>query len=576
MKSQILLGLGILTIVLASGCTGGNIQQLVKQSPDVQEFLKEHPNAEITAVLWTKDYIEANKDKIDETCLSAIERNKDYYKVNIKENESEITVWIRDEGQKIVCIYKKGVIDSGGGNGLNCSDSGIDIKHVYSDCWDMILIPEIENNGSITLHNFKTRVSNAKFSMDFDLQPKEITLKPGNTANLSLSLMDMYLKLNQSGFSSQNGNDGGKFEFFSQTCPENTKINFISINPQKVVNDVRCTTLSEIGLWDYGVTNDEMYKMIIQTNGDVEIRIKNKINESIIIKEMKISPYTTLQTLDPPTKSLGGDVKINPGEEKWVVFPKIWHYPSSDVQHISFAIRFIRESEPNKYIINGGLLIAYVNVGFGTQSVDVSQWHLRSNGDLELTFANLMNGVYIDEISISINGSEYIGTYQSLSMSRQLWLESGQQKSYTFPNAIKGLSVGTNYSMDVIVKFRYKNYDEYGGSPFGPSYSISGKVINGSVETLGADKVNLIIDIIGPDGKYIQSDYYINVISNGKSALSWMVNQKPPNYTSGFLPRVDKGSTNEISIQKYPSGCSNKTTITANYDNTVAIIQLPC
>jgi hypothetical protein len=242
--------------------------------------------------------------------------------------------------------------------GLNCSDSGMDVKHVYTDCWNMAWTTEIENNGSISLNDFKMRTTNATyFSIDFDLQPNGITLKSGETTNLSFSFIDAYDKLNQSGFIAHYGYHGagfvGKYQVLSQTCPENAKITLLPLglmlNPKKVVIDERCTNLSEIDIYDkYGSG------IAIQNNGSMQIKIKNRMNESIIIKDMKMNSGTSLSTLDPPIIPESGDVKINPGEEKSVLFPiKNWPYKYS--QAVSFAIRFVRESDPNKFIINGGI-----------------------------------------------------------------------------------------------------------------------------------------------------------------------------------------------------------------------------
>jgi outer membrane murein-binding lipoprotein Lpp len=110
MKAKILILSALIIIVLvSSGCTNNvNLDQFVKQLPEVQAFLKENPNAEIAAVLWNKDYIKANIDKIEQSCLPAIENDKSYYRVSIKESDNEIITWIDEKENKAVCIYRKG------------------------------------------------------------------------------------------------------------------------------------------------------------------------------------------------------------------------------------------------------------------------------------------------------------------------------------------------------------------------------------------------------------------------------------------------------------------------------------
>jgi len=112
LNKQITFLVLISLFLIISGCIGTiDMKQFVKQLPEVQEFLNEHPKAEIAVSLWTKDYIENNTENISGKCLPSIDKNLDYYKVDIKENENEITVWIRDEDKKVICIYRKGLLE---------------------------------------------------------------------------------------------------------------------------------------------------------------------------------------------------------------------------------------------------------------------------------------------------------------------------------------------------------------------------------------------------------------------------------------------------------------------------------
>lgn len=111
MDKRILIVLLLIGVLFIGGCVDqgiGDIISFVRSNPEVQEFLDEHPNAEITVTLWSSDYISENLDKINEKCLPAIDVNKDYYKVDISEGDLEITIWVRAKKREVVCIVKKG------------------------------------------------------------------------------------------------------------------------------------------------------------------------------------------------------------------------------------------------------------------------------------------------------------------------------------------------------------------------------------------------------------------------------------------------------------------------------------
>jgi len=100
-------------VVASSGCVNsGDLTQFVKQLPEIQEFLKDHPNAEISITLFSSDYIKNNTEKVPENCLPFIDKEKDYYNVHIKENDNEIAVFVSYDDKKVVCVQRNGTYNT--------------------------------------------------------------------------------------------------------------------------------------------------------------------------------------------------------------------------------------------------------------------------------------------------------------------------------------------------------------------------------------------------------------------------------------------------------------------------------
>lgn len=110
MKKKVLFCILLVLVLFTGGCLGqGTVDatSVVKSLPQVQEFLKEHPNAEMSAVRWSDSYIHSNIDKINEKCRPVL-KNKAYYKVDVEEKGVKMTAWVSSDDYTVVCIYKKG------------------------------------------------------------------------------------------------------------------------------------------------------------------------------------------------------------------------------------------------------------------------------------------------------------------------------------------------------------------------------------------------------------------------------------------------------------------------------------
>lgn len=102
----------IIGLSLFAGCisdeSGAEITQIAKALPMVQEFLGEHPNAEIKVALWNSDVVEGNIVEIRESCGQQMEA-KSYWKVIVTEGNLDLEVWIDESTQQVVCAFKRGV-----------------------------------------------------------------------------------------------------------------------------------------------------------------------------------------------------------------------------------------------------------------------------------------------------------------------------------------------------------------------------------------------------------------------------------------------------------------------------------
>ncbi|MBI5036239.1 hypothetical protein HZC09_02755 [Candidatus Micrarchaeota archaeon] len=91
--------------LLLLGCIGGaqDTTQVVKALPQVQQFLQEHPAAEIKTV-----YLPAgsgNYSEIKRKCEVSLEE-KDLWYASVKEGTVFIEVWLEGSTQRLLCAYK--------------------------------------------------------------------------------------------------------------------------------------------------------------------------------------------------------------------------------------------------------------------------------------------------------------------------------------------------------------------------------------------------------------------------------------------------------------------------------------
>lgn len=91
--------------LLLLGCIGGaqDTTQVVKALPQVQQFLQEHPTAEIKTVYLPVG--SGNYSEIKKKCEVSLE-GKDLWYASVKEGGVFIEVWLEGSTQRLLCAYK--------------------------------------------------------------------------------------------------------------------------------------------------------------------------------------------------------------------------------------------------------------------------------------------------------------------------------------------------------------------------------------------------------------------------------------------------------------------------------------
>ncbi len=104
--NKLILIVVIVLAVLLSGCTGGqDVTPIVKALPEVQQFMKEHPNAKITVTYWSKE--EVANSEISQQCEKSITPAA-MYKATVSEGDLKIVSWIDATNRAVICSTTEG------------------------------------------------------------------------------------------------------------------------------------------------------------------------------------------------------------------------------------------------------------------------------------------------------------------------------------------------------------------------------------------------------------------------------------------------------------------------------------
>ncbi len=104
-----ILSLSLIGILLVAGCAGLGPEALAKALPDVQKFLSDHPNADITVALLGPDNMKDIAPLLKDSCPQVSAENS-YYKVLVKDSDtnSVITIWIDAKSSQTICATRTG------------------------------------------------------------------------------------------------------------------------------------------------------------------------------------------------------------------------------------------------------------------------------------------------------------------------------------------------------------------------------------------------------------------------------------------------------------------------------------
>ncbi|MCX6819613.1 MAG: hypothetical protein NT129_06485 [Candidatus Aenigmarchaeota archaeon] len=101
----LVLGLIVLVIVV-SGCTefaGTDVLDIAKTSPQVKQFLQDYPDAKMKIANWDNQTVSNNIESIRAMCGSQM-KVKEYYKVDISSNNSDLLGWVDILNKKVDCV----------------------------------------------------------------------------------------------------------------------------------------------------------------------------------------------------------------------------------------------------------------------------------------------------------------------------------------------------------------------------------------------------------------------------------------------------------------------------------------
>lgn len=106
-KNIIIITFTVLAVLL-SGCTNGqDVTPVVKVIPEVQQFLKEHPNAKITVTYWSKEDVANLEQEITKQCEKPITPVA-MYKATISEGDVKSIAWIDAGTKTVICTTIEG------------------------------------------------------------------------------------------------------------------------------------------------------------------------------------------------------------------------------------------------------------------------------------------------------------------------------------------------------------------------------------------------------------------------------------------------------------------------------------
>jgi len=107
-RSYAVLALFLVPVILASGCINIDPEALAMANPVINQFMSEHPNADLRITHYSAEEAEDIIETIREDCGKHTVQPKEFYLVNITDEDFNAVAWIDWEKQIVECAYKEG------------------------------------------------------------------------------------------------------------------------------------------------------------------------------------------------------------------------------------------------------------------------------------------------------------------------------------------------------------------------------------------------------------------------------------------------------------------------------------
>lgn len=103
LSNRLLLLELIIVVSFISGCVyDKNVTSTVNALPEVQQFLKEHPDAKISVTFWSKDEVTNSEQEISQQCDKKIVP-MDMFKSTISDGNLKAVFWINAQNLSVIC-----------------------------------------------------------------------------------------------------------------------------------------------------------------------------------------------------------------------------------------------------------------------------------------------------------------------------------------------------------------------------------------------------------------------------------------------------------------------------------------
>ncbi len=110
MRAKLILPAAIVALVLVSGCagTGGNRpEDMIKNIPQIQEFIASYPDSDLHADYRSEGYIRGMIDHVSDTCGPYFVISE-YWEISLRDPHTKVnlTVWLDKKTGQISCLYR--------------------------------------------------------------------------------------------------------------------------------------------------------------------------------------------------------------------------------------------------------------------------------------------------------------------------------------------------------------------------------------------------------------------------------------------------------------------------------------